>query len=191
MSACNRSAKALALHFSFCDILLGIEAGLPFCSSASLSRRNRARLLSDSKSSRGRSAKAIYNSPIAVTYGHLASPEELYSEKGTALPLLIPSTSFSRGWGGSFVPVVRGGHIPPAVGRLGAVAGQQTLTWLPCTMGEPLRAAAWAQNAAQRLCTPWDAWWPWGLRGRGIRSSPELAETSRRSTRMASLIMWR
>lgn len=191
MSACNRSVKALAPHFSFCDILFGIEAGLPFCSSASLSRRDRARLLSDSKPSHGCSAKAIYNSPIAVTYGHLASPEELYSGKDAVWPLLILSTSFSRGWGGSFLPAARGGHVSPAVGRLGTVAGQQTLTWLPCTMGEPLRAAAWARNTARRLCAPWDAWWPQGLRGRGIRGSPALAETSRRSTQMASLIMWR
>lgn len=75
-----------------------------------------------------------------MTYGHLGSPEELYSGEGTVEPLSILSISFSTGWGRGFVPEAEERARPPVIGWLGAAADEQTLTGLKCTMGEPLGA---------------------------------------------------
>lgn len=75
-----------------------------------------------------------------MTYGHLGSPEELYSGEGTVEPLSILSISSSTGWGSGFVPEREDRARPPVIGWLGAAADEQTLTGLKCTMGEPLGA---------------------------------------------------
>lgn len=75
-----------------------------------------------------------------MTYGHLGSPEELYSGEGMVEPLSILSISFSTGWGSAFIPEMEERARPPVIGWLGAAADEQTLTGLKCTMGEPLGA---------------------------------------------------
>lgn len=75
-----------------------------------------------------------------MTYGHLGSPEELYSGEGTVEPLSILSISCGTGWGSGFVPEAEERARPPVIGWLGAAADEQTLTGLKRTMGEPLGA---------------------------------------------------
>lgn len=157
-----------------------------------LSRRHRAQLLSDSKPSHVCSAKAIYNSPVAVTYGHLGSPEELDSGEGTVQPLFTLSISFSMGWGGGFVPEAEDRARPPVIGW----ADDQTLTWLNRTMGEPLQARAGTRNAAGRFCAHRGGSAARGCAGKRApinRRPPALAETghAERNTLMASLITGR
>lgn len=84
------------------------------------------------------------------------------------------------GWGGGFVPEAEERARPPVISWLVAAADEQTLTWLNCTMGEPLRAGAWAQNAARRFCAQRGCSVALGCVGKGpplVCSSPALAET--------------
>lgn len=70
-----------------------------------------------------------------MTYGHLGSPEELYSGEGTVEPLSILSINSRTGWGSGFVPETVEKARPPVTGWLGAAADEQTLTGLKQTMG--------------------------------------------------------
>lgn len=78
------------------------------------------------------------------------------------------------GWGGGFVPEAEERARPPVIGWLGAVPDEQTLTWLNCTMGEPLRAGAWARNTTRRFCTQRGCSVAPGVRRQGTTSRMHL-----------------